>query len=467
MNSAFQQAMAEATRLTRAGDLQGATALIQSALAGQAPPAAARTAPSRGADVVDVEARVLDDGALALPLADAPARPAPEARAEAVAAPAAPPRRAEGGIRSKLSRLADALSRVSRGPKRPPGEPDAAPDQAPAPAAAPASTVPDSFVDGTHTEAGLTRQYKLYVPPARHGAGLPLVVMLHGCTQHPDDFAAGTGMNDAAREQGFFVLYPAQAQKANPQRCWNWFKHNHQARGRGEPALLAGMTRAVMARHGIDPQRVYVAGLSAGGAMAAILGDTYPDLFAAVGVHSGLPAGAARDLPSALAAMQGAAPGAGPAGMPGLKDLHGLADLPGMSRLADLPGLADLEGLDGGQPVHAEEPAPAGPMPPTIVFHGDQDGTVHPSNGERALNACTDAAAATDTERGRSRGGRSYTRRVWRDAAGQPRAEHWTVHGAGHAWSGGHRAGSYTDAAGPEATEAMLRFFRAQRLRRT
>jgi poly(hydroxyalkanoate) depolymerase family esterase len=486
MNIAFQQAMAEATRLTRAGDVQAATALIQAALAGQASPATAQAAPPAGRrwDVIDVPARVVDDGAPAPQLADvlqhaghasaetpcpAAASPSSEPLFDGTAAPAAAARPAGGFIRSRLSRLAESLSRSPRGFKRPLGEPDVAPS----PAAEPAQPGPDSFIEGSHAEAGLTRQYKLYVPPERHGSGLALVVMLHGCTQHPDDFAIGTGMNDVAREQGFYVLYPAQAQKANPSRCWNWFKHNHQARGRGEPALLAGMTRAVIARHGINPQRVYVAGLSAGGAMAAILGATYPELFAAVGVHSGLPAGVARDLPSALAAMQGVpaspAGAANLAGMPGLAELHGLADLPGMSRLADLPGMADLDGwADGaGEPAAVptdSEGLASGTMPPTIVFHGDQDGTVHPSNGERAVSACTDAAA-THTERGRSRGGRSYTRRVWCDAAGQTRAEHWAVHGAGHAWSGGRPGGSYTDASGPDATDAMLRFFFAHQLR--
>lgn len=328
MNASFQTAMAEATRLTRAGDLHAATAAIQAALRGD---------DVRSPDVIDVVLRE-------------------------VPAEAEPPRRGE-------------------------------------------------FLHGTHADAVGTRDYKLYVPPGYAGQPLPLVVMLHGCTQHPDDFAAGTGMNDAAQARDVFVLYPAQAQKHNPSRCWNWFKHNHQRRGRGEPALLAGMTRAVMARYDIDPQRVYVAGLSAGGAMAAILGDAYPELYAAVGVHSGLPTGAATDVKSAFAAMKGGA---------------------------------------------AVSPAASGP--PTIVFHGDQDTTVHPVNGEQVL-AASARAATPERVRERSANGREYTRRIYRDDGGRVVAEHWAVHGAGHAWSGGRAAGSYTDSKGPDATAEMLRFF--------
>lgn len=274
------------------------------------------------------------------------------------------------------------------------------------------------FISGSHTEgtAG-SRDYKLYIPPASFTEPLPLVVMLHGCTQNPDDFAAGTGMNEAALKRGFYVLYPSQTQHANSSRCWNWFKHNHQKRGRGEPALLAGMTRDVMSRYNIDPQRVYVAGLSAGGAMAAILGDAYPDLFAAVGVHSGLATGAATNVQGALSVMK---TGAAPA-------------------------------------------ARSTASPPTIVFHGDQDATVSPANGEHVV-AASAGAAKSEGKRARSPNGRDYTQRTYKDASGRVVAEHWAVHGAGHAWSGGSAQGTYTDGTGPDASAEMLRFFMANTL---
>jgi poly(hydroxyalkanoate) depolymerase family esterase len=271
----------------------------------------------------------------------------------------------------------------------------------------------ERFLAGTYTGPGGSREYRLYVPPQAGGRPLPLVVMLHGCTQDAADFATGTDMNRLARAHGFFVLYPEQSSQANPQRCWNWFKHTHQARDRGEPRLLAGMTREVMSRHSIDSARVYVAGLSAGGAMAAILGDAYTDLFAAVGVHSGLATGSAKDLPSALGAMQ-----RGPA-----------------SRSAATSGV------------------------PTIVFHGDADSTVHPGNGEHVIAASVHHTASQEQESGASPGGRRYTRQLHRAPDGRIVAEHWVVHGAAHAWSGGTARGSYTDPRGPDASAEMVRFF--------
>ena len=253
MNPTFQNLMAEATRLTQGGNLQAATAAIQAALSGAAMPAAADDV-----NVIDVEAREIRREA-----------PGPQKRAQPVQ-PAQP------------------THTVKPGPS-------------------------GQFIGGSHTEAAGTREYKLYIPPASTEEALPLVVMLHGCTQNPDDFAAGTGMNEAALKRGFYVLYPAQTQRGNSSRGWNWFKHNHQKRGRGEPALLAGMTQGVMSRYNIDPQRVYVAGLSAGGAMAAILGDAYPDLFAAVGVHSGLPTGSATNVQGALSVMKTGAAASAPA----------------------------------------------------------------------------------------------------------------------------------------------------------
>jgi len=277
----------------------------------------------------------------------------------------------------------------------------------------PSAKAREQFIAGNFSTASGGRDYKLFIPAGAGDKPLPLVVMLHGCTQDPDDFASGTAMNELAQAQGVYVLYPAQSQQANPQRCWNWFKHSHQQRGRGEPALLAGMTRQVMAQHAVDPARVFVAGLSAGGAMAAILGDTYPDLFAAVGVHSGLAAGAASDLPSALAAMKGK---------------------PGHARASER---------------HV----------PTIVFHGDADATVHPRNGEHVAAASSPGGRPADVQQHQTAGRRRSTRSVHRDAGGKVLAEHWLVHGAAHAWSGGSARGSYTDARGPDASAEMLRFF--------
>ncbi|MDM0017528.1 extracellular catalytic domain type 1 short-chain-length polyhydroxyalkanoate depolymerase [Variovorax saccharolyticus] len=367
MNPLFERLMRKATLLTQGGSLQEATRAIQRALSGgAAPPAADRPAPAPAANddtlVVDVEARVVEP---------APA-PAPAPAPTPTPAPAS-----EGGV--------------------------------------------EQWSDGLFAHQHRPLAYKLFVPAKGAGSPRPLVLMLHGCTQNPEDFAAGTQMNQLAREHGFLVLYPAQTQHANSSKCWNWFTTQHQQRGRGEPALLAALTRSVMDSQGIDPERVYVAGLSAGGAMADILGRSYPDLFAAVGVHSGLPSGAASDLMTALAAMK-----SGPAASRG-----------------------------------------SGPAVPTIVFHGDADSTVNARNGEAlvasALAGQDGPTAPVQASGGRSPRGRDFTRRVHADAQGRPAVEHWLLHGAGHAWSGGSSSGTYTDPSGPDASAEMLRFFLSHR----
>ena len=289
------------------------------------------------------------------------------------------------------------------------------------------------FVNGTHSHQHITRRYKLYIPPKHTGKALPLVVMLHGCKQNPDDFAAGTNMNQRAQTQNFFVLYPEQSKDANPSACWNWFKHNHQQRGSGEPALIASLTQTITQQYDIDAQRVYVAGLSAGGAMAAVLAVAYPDVFAALGVHSGLPAGAASSVAQALMVMK-----------------------TGRSSFS----LADL-GLGS-----AVSPAKQAAITlPTIVFHGDADSTVHLHNAEQLVASVLGQAPEPPlVTQGRSTHGQAYTRSIWPAGPGHALTEYWVLHGAGHAWSGGRIEGTYTDPQGVDASGEMLRFFLSQRL---
>lgn len=285
--------------------------------------------------------------------------------------------------------------------------------------------VPDGarFLAGTFSEEAGSRPYKLYVPSGyRPGHPVPLIVMLHGCTQSPDDFAAGTRMNQAAEEHTCLIAYPGQTASANVQRCWNWFRQSDQRRGRGEPGLIAGITRQVMQDYAVDPRRVYIAGLSAGGAAAAIMGDAYPDLYAAIGVHSGLACGAASDMPSAFAAMRG-----------------------------------------GGTVGTSTSPSQMQQrIVPAIVFHGDRDTTVNPRNGDAVVaQLARGTLPGTHSEEGRVPDGHAFSRRVRTDASGRTVIEQWVVHGAGHAWFGGSPAGSYTDPQGPDATREMLRFFLA------
>lgn len=412
----MKQLMAQATQLVRSGKLAEATRVLQQALGRSSPPGPPAPAPvarhspapaaPRAFTHAEVEDAVVVERAEPMPRQAGPTTPPTlPAETSAPSAPPAPaaPRPPEPAARHPAAEPPGSFTRVAFTPA--PGSADAALHQ------------------GHH--------YHLYVPPgATPGAPLPLVVMLHGCTQDPEDFARGTGMNDAAARAPALVLYPEQPHSANAHGCWNWFRPGDQRRGSGEPALLMAMVRDVMARHAVDERRVYVAGLSAGGAMAAVLAREYPDVFAAAGVHSGLAAGAAHNLMTALSAMK-----------------------------------------HGAQPHARATPvaAPGQPVVPVIVFHGDADSTVHALNGERVVSAALGAIGGGQgtlvrhVEQGRSPGGQAYTRTVHRSAgsgaAGPVVAEHWVLHGGGHAWAGGSARGSHTDPRGVSATEQMLRFF--------
>jgi poly(hydroxyalkanoate) depolymerase family esterase len=280
------------------------------------------------------------------------------------------------------------------------------------------SSAEENFVTRRFDDEAGSLQYKLFVPARHSGNPLPLVVMLHGGGQDADDFALGTGMNALAEEYGCVVLYPEQSSRANWSMCWNWFEEYHHYRGQGEPGLIAALTRNVIDVHAIDETRVYVAGLSAGGAMAVILGRTYPELFAAVGCHSGLAHGSATDSYGAMQAMNG--------------------------------------GVDANARVHA---APADSRP-IIVFHGDADFTVHPSNSTSIVRQFLDNYEAVSvTTEARSARGRMYERQVHQGVDGRVVVEHWIIKGGRHAWSGGTGRGSYSDESGPDASQEMLRFF--------
>ena len=387
-----QDTLREATRLTQAGQLAEATALLQRMLRGDRAPHAQSSTPGRIAlpgrepPTVDVKVNHIEETGGAH-LTQAPSSSSPR-------------------LQPLFRRAKDGSWLGMRGVKRtPPSALDIAPEGT-------------KFIEAVYNNPAGSRAYKLFIPSGYQGQPLPLIVMLHGCTQSPDDFAAGTRMNFMAEEQPCFVVYPAQRSDANQSKCWNWFRTADQKRGTGEPSLIAGITRQVMRDYSVDPKRVYVGGLSAGGAAAAIMGTTHNDLYAAVGIHSGLAYGAATDMPSAFAAM----------------------------RQGGGPGRIVISG--NGPPV------------PTIIFHGDRDTTVHPNNGGQVLEQ---AVGTTRTEktvhRGQIPGGHRYTRTIHTDAGGREILEHWNIHGAAHAWSGGSPAGSYTDPRGPDATREMLRFF--------
>ena len=367
--------MAEATRLTQAGQLTEATAHIQRMLTG--------AASSPADDAIEGDFHRLDEPAVgSTPRQVRPRTPLAETLRSIAA----------GGMPSQTLR-------TGSGPAVPQGA---------------------SFTTHTHAGPQGSRDYMLFLPSCAATATtpLPLVVMLHGCTQSPADFATGTGMNALADAQGVIVAYPAQTQGANMSKCWNWFRPGDQGRDGGEPAVLAGITRDIVRHHNADPAQTYVAGLSAGAAAAVILAQAYPDLFAAVGVHSGLPAGAARDVPSAMAAMR--------------------------------------TGVAGTRLTHAI---------PTIVFHGTGDHTVDIKNGQAvAKQAQQGFAGKTQMTKRQTNGGRRSDIAAQTLSDGRTSCELWLIDGAPHAWAGGDPAGSYTDPTGPDASAEMLRFFAQHRL---
>lgn len=378
----FSETMREALRLTRAGALRDATRVIRDSL--RSPPAPTTTTHEGTFVPASRDARVA---------------------------------RSPSGASRPLVLEPLPLARSAT------PEPEIAETVAPRPVS------PGRFVSGTYSNAAGTRAYGLWVPRTDTGAAAsarPLIVMLHGCTQDADDFARGTRMNEHADRHGCYVLYPIQDGAANPQRCWRWFESANQVRGRGEPSILAGMTTQLAGEYGIDPARIYVAGLSAGAAMAMVLAETYPEVFAALGVHSGLPLGVSHDVPSAFAAMAGR---------------------------SKLPSGAD--------------PAQRGARPvPGLVIHGAADRTVAPGNGDavvRQLRARYERGAgvalvlSSTTEP-------THAKSCFHTADGRLVIEHWSVRNGGHAWSGGSSAGSYTDPAGPDATARIVEFFLAHSL---
>ena len=373
MKPRLLDAMGDALSLVRKSDLAGATALLRKALSGEA---------ARGGES-DLKVQ---------------------------------PQQSPGSAYAPAGRrpLGETLRALRIRPIMPPSAPDA-------PEPEPATELVERFLRRTYRGVAGSLNYRLYIPVDHERRDLALVLMLHGCAQDPEDFALGTRMNDLADEFGLIVAYPHQPRRANPSGCWNWFDRRHQNRGSGEPAKLAGLAQALAKEFDVRRERIFAAGLSAGGAMAEVLAATYPDVFDAVGIHSGLPYKSAGDVPSAFAAMKGTA-------------AFDPAPLAASSR-------------------HVRK----------IIFHGLADSTVNPVNGEHIF----DEVERGETSLARSaldwpiEGGR-VSRTAVKDGDGRPVAEQWLVEGGGHAWFGGDPRGSFTQTVGLDASRVMVRFFLAQ-----
>ncbi len=398
----FADAMRAAIHLTRAQRLAEATRVIQHALAGRE-----QTVPGEVVEVPAIDHAPAGTGATLLAIAG-----------PAGAVPDAPPQR-----RVRSSKTARPLDQMVAEFSRP--ELSTFPLNAfKGLKARKPLEIPDGgqFLSHSFACAAGSRDYRLYVPSDRGGGKRPLIIMLHGGTQDGDDFAAGTRMHVLAEEHGLIVAYISQSKAANASLCWNWFMPEHQMREHGEPSIIAGITTHIAGHYDVDPRRVFIAGLSAGGAMSAVMGATYPDLYAAIGIHSGLPYRSAVDVASAFAAMRGDRfPPSGRQRQPSVR-------------------------------AHCRSMR-------TIVFHGDADKIVHPSNAKRIAEMETKARGKVERSERRHGAGRPYTRTVTRDENGDAAIEQWIIHGAGHAWSGGSPDGSYADPHGPDASREMVRFF--------
>ncbi len=436
MDEHMQAGMAEATRLTQAGQLAEATALIQRMLKGLPVDDGSEARRDRVKDAIETELWVVPD----TPPAEGKEADFKEIQTEEKHSEQEYSSRTTGGHKGPraasppLPPLRDPVTGGHKGPGF--ASPPLPLPQRGSPPLREMPTVPFSphmshrpdpetlyeggqFVDGSYSNAAGTRAYKLYIPSGYRGQAVPLVVMLHGCTQTPLDFATGTHMNVLAEEHTFLVAYPQQAEGANSSGCWNWSQVADQQRDTGEPSLIAEMTRQIMSAYRVDASRVYMAGMSAGGAMAVVMAVTYPDLYAAVGVHSGLAYGAAHDLPSGFVAMtQGAS-----------------------QQVGQVSGAI-----------------------PLIVFHGDSDTTVAPINADHLVEQWLQASnngsrREPRVERGKAASGCAYSCFTYVDTGGRAIVEKWLVHQGGHAWSGGSAGGSFTDPKGLDASAEMVRFF--------
>lgn len=281
------------------------------------------------------------------------------------------------------------------------------------------------------TNSSGTRSYGLYIPSGyKVGTPMPLVVGLHGCVGSALDFVNQSGLNSVAEVNKFIVAYPEQTSAANNLKCWNWYTTAGQQRGSGEASIIAGITQQVKQDYSVNNSRVFTLGLSAGGAMAVNMGVLYPDVFAGVGVGSGLTWKA----------------GAG-----------GLSGYPAMTA------------EQSGQQIHISQGANSRTVP-VYIFHGLQDKTVVPKNADDlAVSWIAANDLADDGSRNNSvpanpvstvfgtSSGDTFTTATYNDRNGQELIQVVKVTNMGHAWSG--RSGAaYTYPAGPDETSLMYSF---------